>query len=341
MGKVKIVLLDTGVDTSHPYLSKNIDKVYMLDYENERLVLKKKQKDFNGHGTACASVIRKECPKVEIISVQLLDKDGECRFNQFELAMECIGDIEADLISLSLAVIDCTELDSLKKICHKLNKQNKTIIASLGNHMKSSYPANFMECLGVQGAILDSSETLWFNKIKKIQCVVDSTPYLHCDLNKGYRMFGKCNSYAAAKITGILAREISAGNLSSSMESCEKCLESFSSRQHWTQWSIRKSRRFPDVYRYKGMVDEQIVKEVEIYLKRKFLLCNDKDIREMRLLSSEVGLQYHQCYGLIREMEKLFLFEIKDYTQISREVFYSIYSLASFIERHLEERKVH
>lgn len=317
----------------HPYLSANICKAYRMNLEEEKLQLVEKQIDLNGHGTACASVIKKECPDVDIISIQLLDTDGMCNFRQLELAMQYIERIDADLINLSLALKDRTDLSLLKKICARLNRQNKTIVVSLGNHMKKSYPAYFNECIGVRGAILDNPETLWFNKKKKIQCVVDSTPYLHCDLNNGYNMFGKCNSYAAAKITGILAREILPGHFS--REACEKCLATLSARKHWTQWSTSKSRRFPDIYQYKGKTNERIVKEVEKYLKD---ITSCENIRDARLLSSEVGLQYQQCYCLIKELERIFSFKIVDYTKISREVFYSIYSLAFFIEGQLKER---
>jgi subtilisin family serine protease len=60
--KVKIALLDTGVNASHPHLKNTIVKCYdvvNLGQEYQVVLLEDMNNDYNGHGTACASVIKK------------------------------------------------------------------------------------------------------------------------------------------------------------------------------------------------------------------------------------------------------------------------------------------
>ena len=63
----------------------------------------------------------------------------------------------------------------------------------------------------MQGAILDTVDAIWFNPYRRIQGVVDSTPYLHCNIENTYSMFGKSNSYAAARLCSAGKRELFIG----------------------------------------------------------------------------------------------------------------------------------
>lgn len=330
MNRIKVVLVDSGVNMYHPYIEKNVSQAWKLDRKQKRLIADKKQVDQTGHGTACASVIKKEYPNVDIISVKVFDDKSECNILDLEYALSSLLDSYADFINLSLTVGDKTDLSMLKFICQELVKQDKNLIVSLANHKRRSYPACFKECIGVRGSILEDVDALWFNPQKPIQCVVDSTPFLHCNLNNEYSMFGKCNSYAAAKLTGILAYEKSIDN----KRTIEDILKNKAINNKWNEWSLKKSKRFPDANKYRKDVEAQIVREIEKILKEFFLLDRNIDLKGKILLSSEVGLQYFQCYELIKKLEEYFSFKVNDYTYISREDFYTVYSLAYFVEQH-------
>lgn len=331
--KVKIALLDTGINVWHPYL-KNI---YVKSYEvvnlrgaYEIVSLEDINSDNNGHGTACASVMKKECANIEIYSFKILNDKGICNLQMLETVLSYINYLDIKLINLSLAIEEHAMIRDLSKICNELKLDGKIIISSLGNHRKKSYPAILKDCIGVQGFILNSADSIWFNQFKKIQCIIDSTPFFHCDNKDSYSMFGKCNSYASAKLTGIIAAILYENNNFDTKQIFSN-LASRADKKHWCQLDLRKSKRFPDLNLYKNQVNQHIVKEIENILKEYLKLDADISLKGKLLLSSEVGLLYEHCYDLIKSIEKIFDFTVKDYTSISREDFYSIESISHLV----------
>lgn len=330
MRKVKIAIIDTGVNMEHPYLKNNIIEAVVISKNRlGKIQIKNGDHscDANGHGTACASVIKKECPEVEIVSVQLLDKQGKCSLDVLEYGLAYVRSLQVDIVNLSLALIDSANISVIKNQCKRIN-DNKIIVCALGNHMSRSYPASMKCNIGVRGGILDNIDDMWFNRHKTIQCVLDSTPYLHADCKNGYSMFGKCNSYAAARLTGIIAQIMNA-NICLGRSGVLRELESRAKRKHWSMFNIYKSRRLPEIKRY--LVNNQLEQEVGDYMK--VYLHKDEPLENMLLLSQSGGLQYIQCFELLESLRRKFDFYISDYTSISREDFYSVNSITHLIEK--------
>ena len=328
MKKVKIAIIDTGVNMEHPYLRNNIIKSVAISKNKLGKIQIKDcdpSCDINGHGTACASVIKKECPEVEIVSVQLLDKHGRCSLDVLELGMDYVRSLQVDIVNLSLALIDSANISVIKEQCEKINN-NKIIVCALGNYMSRSYPASMKCNIGVRGSILDNIDDIWFNRHKTIQCVLDSTPYLHADCKNGYSMFGKSNSYAAARLTGIIAKIMTENNCFERSEILRE-LENRAKRKHWSMFYLYKSRRLPEIKKYS--VDSQLEREVGDYVK--VYLQKEEPLENMLLLSQGGGLQYIQCFELLKSLQSKFDFHISDYTSISREDFYSINSITHLI----------
>ncbi|MGO0862574.1 serine protease, partial [Clostridioides difficile] len=135
-------------------------------------------------------------------------------------------------------------VDDLYQICEELYKKGKIIVSSVANGYEETYPAIFDNVIGVKGFILEDENTYWFNRNEKVQCITDDNPYLRCDINNSYKLFGKCNSHAAAKVTGIIANILSK-NPDIKFEELNEKLELFSTRSFWTEEDLIKSKRFP------------------------------------------------------------------------------------------------
>lgn len=314
----------------HPYLRNNIIENVTISKNNLGKIQIKNCKyscDVNGHGTACASVIKKECPEVEMFSVQLLDKQGRCSLDVLEYGLSYVRSLQVDIVNLSLALVDSANISAIKSQCRRID-DDKTIVCALGNHMTRSYPASMKCNIGVRGSILDNIDDIWFNRHKTIQCVLDSTPYLHADCKNGYGMFGKCNSYAAARLTGIIAKIMNDNSCLGKKEILQE-LENRAKRKHWSRINIYKSRRLPEINRY--LVNNQLEQDVANYMK--VYLRKDKPLENMLLLSQSGGLQYTQCFELLESLQKEFDFYISDYTSISREDFYSVNSITHLIQK--------
>lgn len=314
----------------HPYLKNNIiESVVIRKNKLGKIQIANCEHpcDTNGHGTACASVIKKECPEVEIISVQLLDKQGRCSLDVLEYGLAYVRGLQVNIVNLSLTLIDNANISVIREQCKRIN-ENKIIVCALGNHMSKSYPASLKCNIGVSGNILDNIDDMWFNRHKTIQCVLDSTPYLHADCKNGYSMFGKSNSYAAARLTGIIAK-IMHDNIYFERNEIFQELESKARRKYWSIFDLYKSRRQPEIKKY--IVDGQLEREVGDYMK--VYLHKDESLENMLLLSQNGGLQYIHCFDLLESLRMEFGFCISDYTSISREDFYSVNSIAHLIQK--------
>lgn len=86
--RVKVAILDTGIDKDHEYLKDNIVGGISFHYNNNYVITSDKYNDDNGHGTSCSSIIKKEFEEVEIIAVKVLDKQGRCNLYVLEEALQ-------------------------------------------------------------------------------------------------------------------------------------------------------------------------------------------------------------------------------------------------------------
>lgn len=339
--KVKIALIDTGVNALHPYLSDHIAECYEVIFSKSDSSIvfldPNTNHDCNGHGTACASVIKKECPNIDLYSFKVLNEDGICNLQMLETALSFIRGMDIKLINLSLSIQDKVDLTNLNKICNELICDGKILIASLNNHRTKSYPAILNNCIGVQGFILDTINSLWFNSWKKIQCVIDNTPFLHCNVEGTYSMFGKSNSYSTARLTGIIST-ILYNNNTFNKKQITAYLSGISERKYWTNLNLKKSKRFPVIDEYKGQIDQRIMLEIDDILKYHLHLDKKTQLDNQLLYSSNIGLTYEDCYSLIQKLEAVFGFTIRDYTCISRETFYSNNHLGYFVCQCLDKR---
>lgn len=67
---IKVAVIDSGIDKNNPVLNKNIYK--MKDYTISSAYSMNDDnicKDFIGHGTACAGIITKSAPEIELLII--------------------------------------------------------------------------------------------------------------------------------------------------------------------------------------------------------------------------------------------------------------------------------
>lgn len=331
MDKVKIALLDTGISRTHNYLKKSVyNGLTFINQNGHYLPIKDNYDDDNGHGTACASVIKKECQNVDFFAIKILDNKMRTNLKVLEESLKYLLNTDIRLINLSLSVLNSSLINDLQILCEKLINRNKIIICSLANGYERSYPAIFNKVIGVKGFILENENSFWYNRNKNIQCVIDNNPYFYCDINNSYQMFGKCNSQAAAKLTGIVAG-ILYKEPDIKIEELNIKLEFLAGRNEWRDCDLIKSKRYPEFYcdiNNKEIVDFviEILKQV---LGKNF---KNNEFLNHSLFDKDIGLKYSDCFNVIKKLENIFQIDF-DYMSISRYDFYSIYTLSNLVQK--------
>lgn len=322
-----VAIIDSGINYEDTFFKPYIEGgISFIDKEKHYYL------DENGHGSLCASTIIKENPNVKLYVEKILDKDNLSTLDVLEKSLiHLIDKKEISIISMSLTLTSLSEEQRLKSICEKLYRQNKIIICTLANGAIHSYPASYESTIGVQGFILEDENTFWFDKSNEIQAVVDTNPYLLRDNCHQYRLFGKSNSYAAAKFAGMISKIIDESNIKNIGE-LEDILSNVARRQKWGSGDLKASKRFPE-FMPNMEYSEDIIRKITQIVKKYLGVKKIDHIYEHNLFDSHIGLNYKSAFGLLQKIEKEFDFHIEDYSSISRYDFYSIYTLAALIER--------
>ncbi|GAA3657720.1 S8 family serine peptidase [Asaccharospora irregularis] len=336
--KVKIAIIDTGIDKNHEYFKYNVFDGIGLESKRDYIFVSDKYEDDNGHGTSCVSIIKKEFEEVEFFVVKALDKLGRANIQILEESLRYLLEIDVKIINLSLSVMESKIAEDLYDICEKLKNQGKIIICSVANGFEFSYPANFDNVIGVKGFILEGEDAIWYNKKYDIQCIIDNNSYLTCDLDNKYSLFGQCNSMAAARLTGKIAK-IVYKNPKFELDDLEEVLEVNALRNEWADKDMESSKRYPIFKNEKSVINENILKGVIEIIRDRFKIDeSNNEWYECSLFNNNIGLNGDNCFEIIMKLEEKF--DIKfDYMNISRYDFISIYTLAELVEKNIEKGK--
>lgn len=160
MKKIKVAVIDSGIDPKDDFW-KNI-KFQNISIINGNVTSCKSTN--NLHGNDVAKIIYSECSNIELISIQILNKDNKGIVSDLICAIRFCICLKVEIINLSLGTVyDGKDIFALNEVCELAEHKNIAIIASNTNSIdKNSYPARFKSVLSVG-----------HDKRKKSICTVD------------------------------------------------------------------------------------------------------------------------------------------------------------------------
>ena len=133
---VTVAILDTGIDTKHPDLSKNIKGGYnALAGQNPQ-----NYQDDNGHGTHMAGIIAGRLNRLgvigaayqaKIVAVKVLDQDGAGRLSDLINGLGWIRANKIRVVNMSLGFSEGSPL--LEQAIERLYEAGMVMVASVGN----------------------------------------------------------------------------------------------------------------------------------------------------------------------------------------------------------------
>lgn len=197
---VKVVILDSGVRTSHPKLSQyEIVGYNAIDSSIDIM-------DNLGHGTAVTGIIKQHVPKAEIFVVKIFEFDYFVEFEGLCQALEYIdNNVTFDVLNISVGITECPDHERLEKVCESL-AQKGVVIAAFDNFGAVSYPAAYPCVIGVDGEQKYTNPLDYDfidDKIINIRAKGGNQRLLW---NKPDYMIQSGSSFACAHITGIVAK---------------------------------------------------------------------------------------------------------------------------------------
>lgn len=161
---VKIALIDSGVDTTHPILEGKINLSDSCSYvDGDSSII-----DSNGHGTSVAGVIAQVAPEAEMTVYRVIGEDtGESEWT-VEAIIQAVNDGNS-LINMSLGTYKCEDIESelltieaFERAIEYAENRDCLVVASSGNKsldLDSHYETEHIKHLpgGIEGTITISA----------------------------------------------------------------------------------------------------------------------------------------------------------------------------------------
>lgn len=155
----------------------------------------------SSHGTICAKIIKKYCHYVEFISIRVLNNHGIGNIDDLIIALEWCSQNIVDIINLSIGVTQFFDLRPLYDKYLSLINKGVRIVAAQKNKDVCTYPADFPFVISVEQPRAFRSKTL-----RKSNIYIRGNHRVF--INSQKIITERCNSYACAYVTGLLARKI-------------------------------------------------------------------------------------------------------------------------------------
>ena len=157
---VKLVVIDTGIDRTHPDLAPNVKGGWNAITKGDDFT------DDNGHGSHCSGTIAAVdddmgvvgvAPKVDLYGVKVLDAEGSGTFDDVIAGMQWAVDNKMEIASMSLGASQGNE--ALSDMVAAMEKAGVILIAAAGNSGDSvGYPAAYPGAIAI--AASDSKDKL-------------------------------------------------------------------------------------------------------------------------------------------------------------------------------------
>jgi subtilisin family serine protease len=204
---VRVAILDTGVEASHPALEGCVKGTYAVVAKGSGLECDPVEgTDPVGHGTACAGIIHAWAPEAEIHSVRVLGKSAVGTGEQFIYGLHwAIDRGEFDVVNLSVGTLQQRFQAALHELADYAYWKRILLVAAAHNRHLVSYPAHFASLISVENGSF--SHELSFNyRLDRPVEIEAHGAYVRAPSPGGKYQMWTGTSFACPHITAIAAR---------------------------------------------------------------------------------------------------------------------------------------
>ena len=161
---VRVCILDSGVDGSHPAVGELESAVAISLGENDEVVVSEDTDgDLSGHGTACAGIVRSVAPGCSISSVRVLGGGFTGSGPVLLAGLRYAVEQGFDVINMSLSTTKKPFAATLHDIADSAYFRRTVVVASAHNMPVESYPWRFSSVISVGSHEEDDPLTFYYN----------------------------------------------------------------------------------------------------------------------------------------------------------------------------------
>jgi hypothetical protein len=205
--RVRVLLLDSGVEPGHPDLEGwPITTLGLTGAAGGWRVAPEEPRDTFGHGTAIASLLRSLQPDLELTSLRILGQDLRAGTDQVRFALGWALDQGFDLINCSFGSSSRQDLPEFKTLVDQAYCRNTWIVAASSNldPALEEYPGAFPSVFTVTSANLERVESLLRRPGELTEFAAHGADVRVAWKGGGHRILTG-SSFAAPRLTALLA----------------------------------------------------------------------------------------------------------------------------------------
>lgn len=205
---VRVAVVDSGVDGDHPWVG-GVDRAVALEPGGHGTVtlVEGHHEDLYGHGTACAGIVRRLAPGVELWSVRVLGPTLTGRGAVLAAAIEWCIDNGVDVVNLSLSSRSAAMKLRFHELADAAAFADVMLVCAGNNVAAPSYPSTFSPVFSVAAAPGDDVERLLVNPRPPVEFGAPGHD-VEVAWSGGGTVVSSGNSFAAPVVAGHLARLI-------------------------------------------------------------------------------------------------------------------------------------
>ncbi|MEK5068923.1 S8 family peptidase [Sporosarcina sp. FSL K6-1508] len=213
---ITVAVLDTGCDSSHPDLQKQIigGRNFTDDDGGHPDIFK----DYNGHGTHVAGTIAAQendngvigvAPEASLLIIKVLNKNGSGQYDWIIDGINYAIEQKVDIISMSLG--GPTDIPELYQAVKKAIANNILVVCAAGNEGDNNdstdefaFPGSYNEVISVGAINFERRSSEFTNSHNEIDLVAPGEGIVSTYLNGKYATLSG-TSMAAPHVSGALA----------------------------------------------------------------------------------------------------------------------------------------
>ncbi len=206
---VRVAVIDSGIDTSHPALGGCVDAAggvdVRIDADEGIELVPGPHTDAYGHGTACAGVIHSLAPDAVISSIRVLDASLGGKAKQFVAGLQWAIEQRFDVINLSLGTRRADMAFDLHQLCDAAYFNGSVIVTAANNVNRMSFPSLFSSVISVACNTGSDPERFHYNPSPPTEFLARGIDVELAWLGGDF-VTATGNSFAAPHIAGFVAR---------------------------------------------------------------------------------------------------------------------------------------
>ena len=207
---IKVAVIDSGVDNDHPAIAGRV-KGFSSFFEDANRQVQSNMAphtDSFGHGTACADIIRRVAPDVDLYSVKVLGARLSGKGSAFASALRWAIEAGMQVINLSLGTTKQEHYSVFYELADLAYFRGSVLVTAANNMPIVSYPSLLATVVSVACHDGRNPYEFYSNPTPPVEFLAPGVDIEAAWLD-GTTMTVTGNSFSAPHITGIVAKILS------------------------------------------------------------------------------------------------------------------------------------